>query len=125
MSVCEFKKFSVWGYDKFLQTTELVAPSRHLIEDDTLKIHCRVWIEGDLRHKTGAGGAVLDKNSEDEVKRRRHDLLSSNFHDLLYDQTFADVALTTESNTFMAHKSILSGSFIIQSLKLDEKLNTS
>jgi hypothetical protein len=109
MSVCEFKKFSVWGYDKFLQTSELIAPSRHLIDDDALKIHCRVWIEGDLRHRVGAGGALIDKSSDEEIKRRRHDLLSSNLHDLLYDTSFADVALSTQTKTFMAHKSILGG----------------
>jgi len=109
MSVCEFKKYSVWGYDKFLQTTELTNPTRHLIEDDTLKIHCRVWIEGEVRHKWGAGGAVLDKNSEEEVKRRRQHLLSDNFKYMLQDGLFADVALSTETKTFMAHKAILSG----------------
>lgn len=109
MTVCEFKKYSVWGYDKFLQTQDLTSPSRRLIEDDTLKIHCRVWIEGDLRHRMGQGGAALDKDAEDVIKKRRFELLASNFQELLLDSRFADVALSTPTKTFMGHKAVLSG----------------
>jgi len=109
MPVCGFKKLCIWGFEKFMQTRELLAPSRRLIEEDTLKIHCRIWIEGELLHKVGTGGAIVDKSFEEEVKRRRHDLLSSNLQDLLYDTSFADVALSTQSRAFMAHKAILSG----------------
>jgi len=108
MTVCEFKKYSVWGYDKFLQTSDLLAPSRRLVEEDTLKIHCRVWIEGDLKHKLGQGGASLEsKELEDVNKRRRFELLSENMAALLGDTMFADVALSTETKTFMAHKAVL------------------
>jgi len=111
MTVCEFKKFSVWGYDKFLQTSDITAPSRRLIEDDTLKIHCRVWIEGDLRHRVGQGGAALATDADEVIKRRRYELLANNFQELLGDTRFADVALSTPTKTFMAHKAILSGTW--------------
>jgi len=107
MTVCEFKKYSVWGYDKFLQTHDLTSPSRRLVEDDMLKIHCRVWIEGDLRHRVGVGGHFVAVNMEDTNKRNNAELVST-FNDLLVDTKWADVAIITPSKTFMAHKVFLS-----------------
>lgn len=107
MSVCEFKKFSVWGYDKFLLSNDITSPARRLVDNDTLKIHCRIWIEGDLKHYLGIGGAASETVTEEDVKKRRFKLLSQNFGGLLQDTLFADVALSTETKTFMAHKAVL------------------
>jgi hypothetical protein len=108
MSVCEFKKFSVWGYDKFLLSNDVTSPTRRLIDNDTLKIHCRIWIEGDLKHNSGMGGAASETITEEDVKRRRFQLLSQNFGGMLHDNLFADIAISTgESKTFMVHKAVL------------------
>jgi speckle-type POZ protein len=107
MNVCEFKRLSVWGYDKFITTTELFNPVRRLVEDDTVKIHCRVWIEGDLKHTMGLGGMAKETQSAEEVKLRRMDLLSQDMKSVLDSGDFADVALSTKTKTFLAHKSVL------------------
>lgn len=111
MNVCEFKKLSVWGYDKFILSTDLVSPSRRLVEEDCLKIHCRVWIEGDLKHKLLNGGAARKNLSEEEKVKRRKEKLATDFSKLLKDSVMTDVAITTSSNTFMAHKAVLSGEY--------------
>jgi hypothetical protein len=85
MTVCEFKRYSVWGYDKFLASSDLVSPTRRLVDEDTLKIHCRIWIEGELKHKQGQGGAVPEKLTDDEVKKLRLTSLQDNFREVLSD----------------------------------------
>jgi len=109
MNVCEFKKCSVWGYDKFILATDLAAPARRLVEDDTLKIHCRVWIEGDVKHKVGNGGAASNNLPEEDRTSRQKERLANEFGALRLSTQFADVALTTASKTFMAHKCVLAG----------------
>ena len=109
MNVCEFKKLSVWGYDKFILSTDLVSPSRRLVEDDALKIHCRVWIEGDLKHKICNGGAAKKSLPEEEKVKRRKEKLSTDFGKLFKDSLMTDIAVTTDNTTFMAHKAILAG----------------
>lgn len=109
MTVCEFKRYSVWGYDKFLASSDLVSPTRRLVDEDTLKIHCRIWIEGELKHKLGQGGAVPEKLTDEEIKKQRLESLQDNFREVLSDNSFADVALSVEGKMFMAHKVILAG----------------
>jgi hypothetical protein len=109
MNMCEFSKCSVWGYDKFILASDLNAPSRRLVDDDQVKIHCRVWIEGVLKHKTGNGGAASNNlQSEDRILREK-DRICSEFGVLRLSSDFADVALTTATKTFMAHKAVLAG----------------
>jgi hypothetical protein len=107
MNVCEFKKCSVWGYDKFILTTDLTAPARRLIDEDTLKIHCRVWIEGEVKHKTGNGGVYSTNLLQEDRLVKQKDFLSKDLGSLLRSTDFADVALTTVTKTFMAHKAVI------------------
>jgi len=107
MNVCEFKKLSVWGYDKFILSTDLVSPSRRLVEDDSLKIHCRVWIEGDLKHKVCNGGAAKKSLPEEEKVKRRKERLANEFGKLFKDSVMTDIAVTTDNSAFMAHKAVL------------------
>lgn len=109
MNVCEFKKLSVWGYDKFILSNDLISPARRLVEDDSLKIHCRVWIEGDLKHKICNGGAAKRSLPEDEKDRKRKDRLATDFGKLFKDSMMTDIAVTANDKVFMAHKSILAG----------------
>jgi len=109
MNVCEFKKCSVWGYDKFILASDLIAPSRRLVEDDQLKIHCRVWIEGELKHKTGNGGAASNNLPSEDRSLRQKDRICEELGSLRTTADFADVAVTTNKKTFMAHKAILAG----------------
>jgi len=107
MNVCEFKKLSVWGYDKFILSTDLMSASRRLVEDDSLKIHCRVWIEGELKHKLANGGAAKRSMSEDEKSKRRKERLANDFGKIFRETVMTDIAITTTKTTFMAHKAIL------------------
>lgn len=109
MNVCEFKRGSVWGYDKFILSNDLAAPNRRLIEDDTLRIHCRVWIEGEVKHKTGNGGADSATVKAEERAVKQKEQLAKDLSMLLRSTDFTDVAITTASKSFMAHKSILAG----------------
>lgn len=120
MNVCEFKKLSVWGYDKFILSTDLVSPARRLVEDDSLKIHCRVWIEGDLKHKVCNGGAAKRSLPEDEKAKRRKDRLATDFGKIFRESILTDIAISTEKQTFMAHKAVLAGllRFYLNFLKL-------
>jgi len=111
MNVCEFKKLSVWGYDKFILSSDLTSASRRLVEDDSLKIHCRVWIEGELKHKLANGGAAKRSLSEDEKVRKRKERLANDFGKMFKDSKMTDVAVTTAKSTFMAHKAILTGTY--------------
>ncbi|OXA43363.1 Speckle-type POZ protein B [Folsomia candida] len=129
MNVCEFKRCSVWGYDKFILTSDLLAPARRLIDEDTLKIHCRVWIEGEVKHKTGNGGAYSPNLIEEDRVVRQKDLLSKELSVLLQTTEFADVALTTKTRTFMAHKAVLAArskvfSAMFSSKMLESTMNT-
>jgi len=110
MNVCEFKKCSVWGYDKFILSNDLLSPGRRLVEEDQLKIHCRVWIEGELKHKMGTHDK-LTSMSETERTLKRKQLLADNLKSILESTNYADAALVVGANTFMAHKAILAGKF--------------
>jgi len=74
-----------------------------------MKISCQVWIEGDFRLRTVASGSYQDM--ELLSKRNNHELVS-NLKDLLLDHKSADVAITTPTQTIMAHKAILSGKLL-------------
>lgn len=106
MNICDFKRCSIWGYDKFITTTDLTLPTRRLIDQDKLKIHCRVWIEGEVKHKMGPGGASDVKEDRPTVQKVQ---LASELGQLLRSSEFADVALTTAKKSFMAHKAVLAG----------------
>lgn len=114
MNVCEFKKLSVWGYDKFILSTDLVSPARRLVEDDSLKIHCRVWIEGELKHKVSNGGTAKRSLPEEEKAKRRKDRLANDFGKLFKDSVLTDIAVNTAKSTFMAHKAVLAGAHPFQ-----------
>lgn len=113
MNVCEFKKLSVWGYDKFILSTDLISPTRRLVEEDCLKVHCRVWIEGEVKHKICNGGAAKRSLPEDEKAKKRKDRLASDFGKLFRDSLMTDIAVTTPRNTFMAHKAVLAGTLAL------------
>jgi len=106
-SAKEFSQKRNWGSKKFLDVRLLSddAAARY-IKDDMMKISCQVWIEGDFRQRTMACGSY--QNLELLTKRNNHELVA-NLKDLLLDQKWADVTITTPTQTFMAHKAILSG----------------
>jgi len=67
---------------------------------------------------TKLAARISEEESDDEdednaanqaVKSGRYELLANNLKELLGDTRFADVALSTPTKTFIAHKAILSG----------------
>jgi hypothetical protein len=76
--------------------------------DDTLKIHCRVWIENEVKEKTGNGVNADNVEEKEQCLKRYEELLQSS--------DFADVALNTGTKTFMAHKNVLSCKLILNIL---------
>ncbi len=67
-----------------------------------------IFFSGEVKHKTGNGGAFTNLVEEDRLIRQK-DKLSKDFSLLLRSTEFADVALTTGTKSFMAHKAVLGG----------------
>jgi len=106
-SAMNFSMKASWGFPKFVDRSHLTGkPAARYIQDDMIKIFCEVWIEGGIHQSTGASGSSHDL---EQLTKRNHYRLVSNFKDVLFDQKWADVAITTPTQTFMAHKAILSG----------------
>lgn len=56
MQPIQFVEKASWGYDKFIFSYDLNDPERNLLSEDTLRIHCRIMVEGGLRHVVEPGG---------------------------------------------------------------------
>jgi len=118
----EFSRGKCWGYSDFLDCKLLSGElAARLTQDDMIKIFCEVWIEGDFCQRTGASGSSQDLKKL--AKHNRSELVS-NFKNLLLDQKWADVAITTPTQTFMAHKAILSGKVLKSSFILSRHHST-
>ncbi|ODM90497.1 Mitochondrial ribonuclease P protein 1 [Orchesella cincta] len=109
-SVNDYYKSSAWGKDKFIPSSELVSPTRQLVYNNTLKIHCKVSIIGELKHvvKPTSSQLFVSKSPEDEKRSKERNVRRANdFGTLLKNPIFTDCTVLTESKRFEVHKNIL------------------
>lgn len=110
MSACDYMKSSEWGFHKIMLFSELVSPNLRLVQSNTLKIHCRVWIIGDIKHNICKSVDLKRKNlSEDGNVTRHKEQLANDFGRIFKDSVMTDFSIITGNKTFMAHKAVLAG----------------
>lgn len=110
MSACDFMKSLEWGFNKVMLSTELVSPNLRLVQNNSLKIHCRVWIIGDVKHDICKSVGLKRKNlSEDENVKQHKEQLATDFGRIFKDSVMTDFSVITGNKTFMAHKAVLAG----------------
>ncbi|ODN02519.1 Speckle-type POZ protein-like B [Orchesella cincta] len=92
--------------------SDILSPTRRLLEDDRLKIHCRISILGKPHHKNvihGIAKAVPAKvPSDDEKDKIRYRGLLSDLGKLFKEGNMTDIEISTAKTSFKAHKAILS-----------------
>jgi hypothetical protein len=93
----EFVKGSGWGWDKFILSS---IPSTWIAQD-TLKVHCHVWIYTQVK----------DFDRAIEAKRRRFEKecrqLKTDLDSALKSSFYADLILKCGAKTFKVHKTVL------------------
>lgn len=104
----EFKQLSTWDFEKFVPSTDFNSSARRTVENDCLKIRCRVWIEGEVTHETSNGGVANRLLEEERAKKRKYNL-ANDFGKLFRDSVMTDITVTTSGTTFMAHKAVPAG----------------
>ncbi|ODM93063.1 Speckle-type POZ protein [Orchesella cincta] len=105
---CEFTNgTSRWGYNKLLLYSDLMEPTRRLVVDDTIKIHCRVCVEGELTSKIAKGCTVARAVSAEERKTLRKEQLVNDFGNLLKHSRMSDLTIISPQNVLHAHKALL------------------
>lgn len=104
-----FRKTFEWGNKKVLTTTTLTSPEHRFLEDNSLKIQCRIWLLRDESQKIYSGGAALRSLAEEKKSVVRKDLLSLNMGMALKNSLFTDIEIQTDEKVFQAHKAVLAG----------------
>ncbi|CAL8114558.1 unnamed protein product [Orchesella dallaii] len=105
-SILEFEKEIACGYDNLLLSSELLNCSRRLTDDDTLRVHLRVWIVNGLKHKRNRAAATR----EDERKSQSYKgirMLAFDMGNLFKGSVMTDIKVRTDNGTFKAHKHVL------------------
>lgn len=115
MNPCEFNKSSQWG-NKLISSTDLISPIQGFLSDDCIKVHCKIWIDGEVSHKLYNCGAVKTMPEVERMKKRKQEL-AKDFGRIFKDSVMSDITVSTTTHSFFAHKIVLSGEDFIFSTK--------
>ena len=97
-SVNTFAKGEKWGYDKFVDRTELKDPKKSLLPNDRLTIYCEVIAFAEP--KTISGQRIGHK--------RKHNCLSNDMTAVFPNLNYSDIKFVVKGHEFCAHKFFLS-----------------
>ncbi|CAL8114627.1 unnamed protein product [Orchesella dallaii] len=109
MNPVEFKQQTSCSFSKLMLMSELLHASKRLLENDTLNIHLRVWIEKGVKHQSQIGGNAVLANDGEEGSYRGMKMLSFQMGNLFNEKVMTDIKILTGTATFDAHKAVLAG----------------
>lgn len=106
-----FAKGSDFG-GKLILSTDLMSSSEQLADQNSIKVHCRIWIDGELKHKICPGGAGKSWLPEAEKKKKSKERLAQDFGRIFRESAMTDISITSSDDcSFLAHKVVLSGEY--------------
>ncbi|CAL8114621.1 unnamed protein product [Orchesella dallaii] len=109
MNPVEFKQQTSCSFSKLMLMSELLHASKRLLENDTLNIHLRVWIEKGVKHQSHIGGNAVLTNEGELGSYRGMKMLSFQMGNLFNKKVMTDIKILTGTATFDAHKAVLAG----------------
>lgn len=100
----------MWVYEKLINLYDLLEPSRGLLRDNVFKVHCRVWLEGCLRHEVKAGGSPGTVVPENEVEKLIE--LTRCLITMRKDELLSNFQISTPITSFKVHEAFLVGTLV-------------
>lgn len=82
-------------------------------ENNCIDIHCKVSIDGDLRHTVYNGGVAKKFVDPVRKEKKRKEELSKDLGRIYYESVMTDLTILTSENRLSAHKAVLSGEYFL------------
>ncbi|ODN05562.1 Speckle-type POZ protein [Orchesella cincta] len=95
------------GFDTFISTSDLIDPSKRLIENDTIKIQCSLFIVDEMEQEVTNGGMGNCVPSVEEKNEEFMKNFAKDFGKMFNESNGTDVIISTSKTTFKAHTFIL------------------
>lgn len=111
----QFSKGSDFG-GKLILASDLMTSSEQLVENNSIKVHCRIWIDGELKHKICPGGAGNGWLTVAEKKKKSKERLAQDFGRIFRESVMTDISIATSDECFLAHKVVLSGEYFMNGM---------
>ncbi|ODM96052.1 Speckle-type POZ protein [Orchesella cincta] len=113
MNAVEVMKNALWGWDKFISLGELHSPYRRLVVNDVLRIHCTVWIEGQITQSLTVKGRGVALTKEEKVLKNRT-ILAEEFGNMFKNSVGTDFEILVDTpggdqavDVIRVHKAVL------------------
>lgn len=111
--ICEFIKGSDLG-GKLIQSLDVNSPTERVLTDNAITIHCKIWIDGVLKHDVSNGGFAAKRfctKVMDEAKIHCKKELAADLGRIFSESLMSDLKISTADTCFPAHKAILAGEY--------------
>ncbi len=114
--VREFVKGSDLG-GKLIRSFEVNAAPEGILTENNIEIHCKLWIDGQLRHNVSDGGFSTKRmcmHLDGELKTSvRKNELATDLGRIFNESAMSDLKISTADTCFLAHKAVLAGKYFV------------